>query len=258
MDGMSHAPTLRKLVSMASTLVTRIAVVALSALVIGGCATTGSDTSAEDAALLQAQAGLDVAPSMPSSTWSMMPGDDGMDGMHDMMHGDDGDMEEDSGSSIGALNADERQFIVDMIPHHQQAVDMSTLALTRAKDPKVINLATAILAAQAKEISMMTGWVGDADGGHMGHAGHGMDHNMGGMPEHGMLTEDQMRQLRDAKGVKFDQLFLTGMIAHHEGAVTMSQPHISSGNTTLAGFAKAIIKDQTAEITQMKAMLAKL
>lgn len=246
------------------------AVVLVSATAVG-CASAGSDTASEDAALLlEQQALLDASP-MPSSTWTMMPSDD--DGMESMMAGED---DAPATSSIGTLTADERQFITDMIPHHQQAVDMSTLALTRAKNPKVINLATTILANQAKEISMMTSWVGPADDDGTGEddmgaddMGHGMHHHgmnpgsghaMGedAMAGHGMLTAAQMDQLRAAKGTAFDKLFLTGMIAHHEGAVTMSKPLTTTANSTVADFAKAIIKDQTTEITQMRALLAGL
>ena len=238
-------------------LVVGVAGVALTALSITGCASSGSDAASEDAALLQAQQGLDGASPLPSPTWTMMPSDDDMGSM---MNDDEASSQD---SAIGQLDSGERQFIVDMIPHHQQAVDMSTLALTRAKDPKVVNLATAILANQAKEISMMTGWVGPADDDAAGHHGmnhHGMGHSDddAAMAEHGMLTDAQMEQLRTVKGAAFDKLFLTGMIAHHQGAVTMSKPHTTSANTTLANFAKAIIKDQTAEITQMQAMLAGL
>ncbi|MEN9753289.1 MAG: hypothetical protein RL670_980 [Actinomycetota bacterium] len=152
--------------------------------------------------------------------------------------------------SPGRMNA-AVMFAQMMIPHHQQAVDLGTLAETRASSPAVKALAAKIKAEQAPEISLMKGWLKDAgidpDRG-MGHMGHGMD---------GMLTGSQMSELETAKGKVFDSLFLTRMIAHHEGAVQMAKEVETSGDAKLAKLAKAIIKSQTEQIAYMKELKKK-
>jgi uncharacterized protein (DUF305 family) len=100
-----------------------------------------------------------------------------------------------------------------MIPHHQQAIEMSDLALEKSSDPDILALAAEIKAAQGPEIEQMTTWLTQSgapvDGGD--HAGH---MNMGGM-----LTDAEMKRLTSSTGSEFDRLFLEGMIIHHEGAI---------------------------------------
>lgn len=143
------------------------------------------------------------------------------------------------------------EFASMMIPHHQQAIEMSHLATTRA-GVEVQKLASAIAMAQEPEIETMRGWLKawgehDASGQHMDHMGHGMP---------GMVSRQTMAELDDAKGDRFDQLFLTSMIAHHEGAITMAAREKKNGRFPGAlSLADAIISTQTAEIKQMQAML---
>lgn len=139
-------------------------------------------------------------------------------------------------------------FAQMMIPHHQQAVDMGTLAETRALNPAVKALAAKIKAAQAPEIVQMKGWLKEAD------APLDMGHSMG---MGGMLSEADMKQLENAKGAEFDKLYLTGMIAHHEGAIHMAQMVTDSRNPEVKALGDAIVATQTAEITEMKALLEK-
>jgi uncharacterized protein (DUF305 family) len=73
----------------------------------------------------------------------------------------------------------------------------------------------------------------------------------------GLLSADQMTALTDATGAKFDDLFLKGMIAHHQGAITMAKVVVDSGNENVSALAKAIIESQTKQIETMKALLAK-
>jgi uncharacterized protein (DUF305 family) len=138
-------------------------------------------------------------------------------------------------------------FAQMMIPHHQQAVDMSTLAETRSTNPEVLALAKQIKDAQAPEITQMTAWLDSAGAGM--DMGHEMD--MGGM-----LTEEQMTALSNASGVAFDKLYLEGMIAHHEGAIQMAQMISNSDNPEARALAEAIVTSQSAEIEKMKTMLA--
>lgn len=138
-------------------------------------------------------------------------------------------------------------FAQMMIPHHQQAVDMSTLAETRSTDPEVLALAKQIKDAQGPEITQMTAWLDSAGAGM--DMGHEMD--MGGM-----LSQEQMTALSNASGAAFDKLYLQGMIGHHEGAIEMAQMISNSDNPEARALAEAIVTSQSAEIEKMKTMLA--
>ncbi|MFM8155747.1 MAG: DUF305 domain-containing protein [Actinomycetes bacterium] len=146
------------------------------------------------------------------------------------------------------LIPDDAMFLAMMIPHHEQAVEMSQLAATNGASPEVQKLADTIASAQGPEIGQMQGLLEAAGAlGELGkHTGH-MD---------GLLSEEQMSELKAAQGAEFDRLYLEGMIMHHEGAVTMAQNVIDSGgNATVVALAKQIIAAQTDEIAQMKQML---
>lgn len=138
-------------------------------------------------------------------------------------------------------------FAQMMIPHHQQAVDMSTLAETHSTNPEILALAKQIKDAQAPEIEQMTSWI-DASGSSMN-----MGHDMG---MGGMLSEEQMSDLENASGPAFDKLYLEGMIDHHEGAIVMAQMIVDSNNAEARQLGENIVTSQTAEIAQMKKMLA--
>ena len=140
-------------------------------------------------------------------------------------------------------------FAEMMIPHHEQAIEMSKLAATRAEGQEVKELASAIEAAQGPEIETMQGWLEswDEDG-----TSHEMSHDE--MP--GMVDDKTMGELGKATGAEFDRLFLTSMIAHHEGAIAMAESEKSDGvHEGSLRLADAIIKTQTAEIKRMEDML---
>lgn len=153
-------------------------------------------------------------------------------------------------------NAD-LMFADMMIPHHEQAIEMSDLALEISDNPEILSLARRIKAAQAPEIDQMKLWLEARDSGHMSgdmmedfdHSGHGMM---------GMLDEGEISELARATGVEFDRLFLKGMIAHHEGAIDMAEIVVDSDNEEAAALGKAIITSQKAEIEEMKTLLATL
>ena len=151
----------------------------------------------------------------------------------------------------GTLSDADIMFLQMMIPHHQQAVDMGTLAETRASNPEVKALAAKIKAEQAPEIAQMTQWLTDAGLPTKAsmHMGHGMD---------GILSDAQMSALSNATGTAFDKLYLEGMIAHHEGAIAMVSMLKTSDNPNTTQLGAAIVKSQTAQIAQMKALLASL
>ena len=172
----------------------------------------------------------------------------GCGGSHNM---DDMGMATPSGTS-GASAAD-AMFAQMMIPHHEQAVEMSTLAETRASSPEIKELAAEIKGAQQPEIDQMTAWLEEWGMPVMSgmdamdeHGGHGMS---------GMLTDDQMQQLADAQGPEFDRLFAEFMILHHEGAIDMAEDVVDSKDPRVAALAAAIISTQAEEIAQLRAFL---
>jgi uncharacterized protein (DUF305 family) len=154
-----------------------------------------------------------------------------------------------SDSAAAGFSGDDIMFAQMMIPHHQQAVDMGTLAETRATNPEVKAIAAQIKAEQAPEIEQMKKWLTDpAASSHMGHS-MGMD---------GMLSEAEMTTLENATGAEFDRLFVQGMIAHHEGAIEMAQMILNSKNAEAKALGEAIVSSQTAEVVILKQLLAKL
>ena len=151
-------------------------------------------------------------------------------------------------------------FAQMMIPHHQQAVEMSDMMLAKdAISPEVIDLATQIKDAQGPEIDTMTTWLEAWDRSAMpdgGMEGHDMD-SMGGM--NGMMDEDQMAALESAEGDEAAKMFLKSMTEHHNGAVEMAQEEIDNGeNTEAIALAEIIVETQQAEIQEMEALLAEL
>jgi uncharacterized protein (DUF305 family) len=169
-------------------------------------------------------------------------------------------------TSTGAGDAADIAFAQLMIPHHQQALDMATLAQVRAASAEVKALAAQIEAAQNPEISRMSGWL-DAWGAPMEMPGastaedladmdHG-GHDMGGMTGAGMMTAEQMDALAAASGADFDTMWLQMMIAHHQGAIAMAdQVLTTSSDPEVTALAQAIIEGQTTEITTMEQLLA--
>ena len=171
-------------------------------------------------------------------------------------------------------------FVTGMISHHAQALIMSELAPTHGASPSVQTLAARIINAQRDEIVLMQRWLEDRDqpvpqvkidglnlmieisapaaGADTGQA----DHEAHDMSEHqmpGMLTQEQLEELAVSFGPEFDRLFLTYMIGHHTGAVTMVDDLFAVDG---AGQDEAVFKlasdvqvDQITEITRMQQML---
>ncbi|MBT2421982.1 DUF305 domain-containing protein [Streptomyces sp. ISL-22] len=136
-----------------------------------------------------------------------------------------------------------------MIEHHEQALEMTELVPDRAESAKVEQLAERIAAAQGPEITAMKGWLKNH-----GKAGKSGGHEHASMP--GMATEAQLDKLRAARGKAFDQLFLTLMITHHDGAITMATDVKGQGNNIqIEEMADEVVAQQTAEITRMRDML---
>lgn len=150
------------------------------------------------------------------------------------------------------------EFASNMIPHHGQAIEMAAIAKDRAQNEQVKELAARIEAAQQPEIDTMSAWLltwGKPVPEQNGMAG--MDH--GGMATgemSGMMTAEEMNQLHGATGPDFDRMFLTMMIAHHEGAIRMAETEQANGsNPDAVVLAKKIAEDQQAEITTMQGLI---
>lgn len=159
------------------------------------------------------------------------------------------------------------EFMTGMIGHHAQAIVMSRLAPNNDASPAIRTLAARIINAQQDEIALMQTWLRDrgqpvpevSAEGHAGMSHGGMQHGAH-MP--GMLTDAQMAELGKARGAEFDRLFLTYMIQHHQGAVTMVTALFSQDG---AGQDESVFKlasdvnvDQTTEIARMQRMLFQL
>jgi uncharacterized protein (DUF305 family) len=151
-------------------------------------------------------------------------------------------------------NDQDVMFARMMIPHHQQAVEMGRLAEDRAADARVARLARRIEAAQAPEIRTMSGWLTTWGEQVPGESPAPTHHAMPGM-----MSPEDMRRLEGLSGRDFDRAFLTMMIRHHEGAVTMARDELSGGSYEPARrLAESIISSQSAEIKEMKSMLSGL
>lgn len=157
-------------------------------------------------------------------------------------------------------------FMSRMIGHHAQAIVMALRAPTHGANPSVRILADRIINAQQDEILTMQTWLRDRHQPVPDANPAGMKMMMGGV-EHvmlmpGMLTEEQMKQLDQARGPEFDRLFLTFMMQHHRGAVSMVKElfdtYGAGQDETVFKFASDVSVDQTTEIARMDRLLISL
>jgi len=175
--------------------------------------------------------------------------------------GNGGDTSNDShangSASMPGMSSHDRQdidFAKAMVPHHQQAVVMARMAKQHAGSAAVKQLAAQIQAAQGPEIMTMRGWLKrwGASAGAM----HGMAGMHRSMNKPGMMSAADMHRLHSVAGTQFDQMFLRGMITHHQGAVRMANTEIGEGkNPQVIALAKKIRAAQTREINRMRQML---
>lgn len=147
-------------------------------------------------------------------------------------------------------------FMQRMIGHHAQAVEMVALIESRTARDDMRLLGRRIEVSQSDEIAMMRQWLGS-----QGHALRGLHahHGEETVPMAGMLTPRELASLADARGNRFDRLFLEGMIRHHGGALVMVQELQSSPGAMqeaeIADFASHVDSDQRMEILRMNSML---
>lgn len=150
-------------------------------------------------------------------------------------------------STLKNLGMSEIMFAQGMIPHHQQAIEMSKLALKNGASAEVKKLAKGIISAQKKEISQLKYWLTSSNSSMT------MDHDMG---MNGMLSKNDLNALKKLRSGKFDAAFLKAMIAHHEGALEMVSMIDNTKNSEAKKIAIDIRKEQSVEITRMKKLLA--
>jgi uncharacterized protein (DUF305 family) len=206
-------------------LLTLSAAAIAGALALAGCSTGSPAPSATS--------------SSPASSASSMPGmGPGM-------------MSSSAPAAATEHNDADTMFAQGMIPHHEQAVEMSEMMFQKKDIPaSVTDLAARIKAAQAPEIETMTGWLKTWNEPVTMGSGHSMD---------GMMGEGDMKQLESAQGTAAARLFLTQMVTHHQGAIMMAQTEMSQGkNADAVKLSKDIATAQEAEIKEMQALLATL
>lgn len=151
--------------------------------------------------------------------------------------------------ATGVHNSLDTWYVQMMIPHHEQALEMSELVPGRAADPQVAALAERIRASQAPEIEVLRAWLVARD-------------LPVGVPEHdhsemrGMQSPEAMRRLAESRGAEFDRLFVEMMSDHHAGAVEMSIDLLKVGaEPVLLEFANSVAVEQNAEIGRMQELL---
>ena len=162
-------------------------------------------------------------------TVNSRPGDNDMPGMN-------------HGSSHSMYITDKQSFAAAMIPHHQQAIDMSSYAKTNTSNTEVLALAAKITSEQGPEIEQMMPWL----------EGKTVDYMM--MMD-GMLSPMQLSTLRASKDADFDKLYIQYMVQHHEGAIKMAADALKVNDQELTDFANEIIATQSAEIEELMSLL---
>lgn len=207
----------------------RIAVATVGLVVLVGCSSEPVDEAADEAPVVQLGA----------------PGEDNRELT----------ASEVAGLTGPTSTAADVEFVQMMIPHHEQALEMTALVPSRTTRDDLPLLAERIEVSQQDEIAQMRRWLGDSGELADAHAGHSQEHLMPGM-----LTPDEMAHLEDARGAEFDELFLQYMIRHHEGAVLMVEELLTGGEggqePQVFQLAQHIDADQRVEISRMKRLLA--
>ncbi|MGI5156475.1 DUF305 domain-containing protein [Microbispora sp. CA-102843] len=156
----------------------------------------------------------------------------------------------------GPVAADVR-FAEAMIPHHRQALEMAGMAAARTGDPLVTAVADRVVDGQRPEIAVMESWLRGLGRTPPPAHDHGTsDQGAGG---YGMASEEELTRLRTARGRAFDTLFLTLMIRHHEGAVSMAAQELRRGrDRAMRTMAQDVVSGQQIEIARMRGIQRRL
>lgn len=155
-----------------------------------------------------------------------------------------------SASTPQPFDDDDVRFAQMMIPHHEQAVEMSdTLLAKDGVDPEVLELAEQIKEAQQPEIDTMRAWLDEWGAEEADDAG-------GAHPGHGMMSAGDLDAVEDADGADASRLFLEQMIVHHEGAIMMADIQVEDGaHPDAVRMAEQIVATQAEEIERMRDLL---
>ncbi|KOV82232.1 hypothetical protein ADL03_24760 [Nocardia sp. NRRL S-836] len=146
-------------------------------------------------------------------------------------------------------NSADVAFAQGMVPHHEQALEMTELVTSRTDSTHVVDLAQRIAKAQQPEVDRMNGWLRSwgAPVQASSHGAHGHADN------HGMVD---LGNLADLHGTEFDRQWLSLMIQHHRGAVDMAREHLDAGTDPEARkLAQDVIAAQEKEIAEMESLL---
>ena len=158
------------------------------------------------------------------------------------------DHEGHTAQAAGDLSSDDVMFLQMMIPHHQQAIDISDLALTKGEDAELLALAKNIRDEQAAEIVKMKAWLEEANA-----SSHSDSHSMDGM-----LSDSELAALNKASGKSFDVLWLKAMTGHHTGAIDMATMIENAKSAEIKSFGEGIVASQSAQNKAMAAMIKRI
>ena len=158
------------------------------------------------------------------------------------------DHEGHTAQAAGDLSSDDVMFLQMMIPHHQQTIDISDLALTKGEDAELLALAKNIRDEQAAEIVKMKAWLEEANA-----SSHSDSHSMDGM-----LSDSELAALKKASGKSFDVLWLKAMTGHHTGAIDMAVLIENAKSAEIKSFGEGIVASQSAQNKAMAAMIKRI
>ncbi len=149
-------------------------------------------------------------------------------------------------------NKADQKFVQQMIPHHEQAVTMSEMVIDTEVSSELADLASEIIKAQAVEIEQMESFLNEWKVKSDPHSGH----MMSGDESHGMMTGEDLEKLKNSSVGDFEKMWLTMMLAHHNGAVRMAETVIADGkDSRVKTLAQNIIGAQQKEINLIKSLL---
>jgi uncharacterized protein (DUF305 family) len=139
----------------------------------------------------------------------------------------------------GAVDA---SFVGAMVPHHEQALELTAIVGGRGASPGLEAVALRIDRDQVEEIGQLQG-LALARGLPPAHA-----HVMVGT-----ASAETLVRLRDLRGPDFERLWLDTMIRHHEGALAMARDYLAAGrDDTLRRYGEVLLVAQSGEITTMR------
>lgn len=158
------------------------------------------------------------------------------------------------GGEDGTPTSTDQEFAQQMLPHHQQAIQLSALAGQNASSTQVKELAVRIQKGQQPEIDQIKTWLTSTGGQHPGSAPQDSAEGHANMP--GMVPAEKIQELGQLHGADFDRAWAQAMLTHHQGAVQMARTELEEGSAPdMRKLAEKIVATQQAEITELKALV---